>query len=242
MNAALATPTTESAALVWPLVGNDVGFDKGLDFEQLRQRLPLTRRRLKAGQSLYRAGQKFDALYLVHAGFLRVSQVSEDGREQVLGFRMRGELLGAESIGLRAHVCDAVALDSAEVWELPYPAMLRTCAEMPELQARLTAAMAEEMRRDRQWMLVFGTLNAEQRVATFLLDLAERHAGLGYSAKSYVLRMSRMDIASFLALKHETVSRILTHLSDIGCIQVQRRDVTLLDERRLRAIACLRCA
>ncbi|MEO8670697.1 MAG: helix-turn-helix domain-containing protein [Tahibacter sp.] len=209
----------------------------------------MQRRQLQPDESLYRGGQTFSALYLVHAGFFRIAQISEDGREQVLGFRMRGELLGAEAIGLPTHVCDAVALDTAQVWELPFPAVLQACSEMPELQARLSAAMAEEMRRDRTWMLALGTLNAEQRVATFLLDLSARHAALGFSARRYLLRMSRMDMASYLALKHETVSRVLAHLIEIGCLEVQRRDVTILDAQRLAAIACtqtatpaLRCA
>jgi CRP/FNR family transcriptional regulator len=237
--ALLATPNTVADRPRRPLAA-PMQTDAGIDIEQLRAHIPLVRRRLQAGQSLYHAGQKFDALYLVHAGFFRVSQISEDGREQVIGFRMRGELLGAESIGLGAHVCDAVALDTAEVWELPFPPVLKVCSEVPELQARLSAAMADEMRRDRQWMLAIGTLTAEQRVATFLLDLAARHAALGFSAKRYLLRMSRMDIASYLALKHETVSRILGHLSDIGCIAIQRRDVTIIDDVRMRAIACVR--
>ncbi len=207
-----------------------------INLSELSAHVPVTRRKLEAGQYLYRAGQAFNALYLVHAGFLKASLVAEDGREQVTGFRMRGELLGVESIGMKTYACDVVALDNSEVWELPYPAVLTACARIPELQAQLTAALAAEIRSDRTWMLALGTLSAEQRVASFLLDVAARHEALGFSNKHFVLRMSRADIGSFLALKHETVTRALTRLSVQGCISVEWREVRVLDADALRAM------
>jgi CRP/FNR family transcriptional regulator len=205
-----------------------------IGIEQLRAHLQVTRRRLQPGQHLYRAGQPFNALFLVNVGCLKTCELSDDGREQVTGFRMRGDLIGAESIGLHAYACDVVALEACDVWELPYPPMLSACLRVPELQARLTSALAEEIRRDRSWMLALGTLSAERRVASFLLDLAERHARLGFSARHFILRMSRADIASFLALKHETVSRVLSRLHDRGWIFVERREVRILDADGLR--------
>lgn len=208
-----------------------------LDIGQLQQHMLVTRRKVRAGQYLYRNGQPFHALYLVHAGFLKTCELSEDGREQVTGFRMRGDLLGVESIGLAVHTCDAVALDDCEIWELPYPPVLNACLRIPELQTRLAAALAEEIRRDRSWMLTIGTLPAEQRVAAFLMDIADRHARLGFSPRHFILRMGRADIASFLALKHETVSRALSHLELLGYISVQRREVKLLDIPSLQICA-----
>jgi CRP/FNR family transcriptional regulator len=205
-----------------------------INLEELSTHVPVLRRKLTPGQYLYRAGQPFNALFLVHAGFLKTCLVAEDGREQVTGFRMRGELLGVESIGLKMYTCDVIALDTSEVWELSYPAVLNACARIPELQAQLTAALATEIRSDRSWMLALGTLSAEQRVAAFLLDVAARHEALGFSNRHFVLRMSRADIGSFLALKHETVTRALTHLSAQGCISVQWREVRVLDAARLR--------
>ena len=101
----------------------------GIAIEELRRHVTVVQRKLEAGQHLYRAGQPFQAVYLVHSGFLKTSQVSEDGREQVTGFRMRGDLLGAESIGTATHAGDAVALDASVVWELSYPAVLKACAD-----------------------------------------------------------------------------------------------------------------
>ncbi|MGA9335597.1 MAG: helix-turn-helix domain-containing protein [Rudaea sp.] len=200
-----------------------------INLDELREFVPVIQRKLTSGQYLYRSGQPFQALFLVHSGFLKTGLISEDGREQVTGFRMRGDLLGVESIGLRTHTSDAIALDTSSVWELAYPAVLRACTHIPGLQAQLTAAMASEIRSDRSWMLALGTLGAEQRVASFLLNIAARHAALGFSSSRFVLRMRRADIGSFLALKHETVTRALTRLGAQGCISVNWREVRILD-------------
>ncbi|HEX7817593.1 cyclic nucleotide-binding domain-containing protein [Dyella sp.] len=193
--------------------------------------------KLGAGQSLYRAGQTFRSIFLVHAGFLKNTLASEDGRERVTAFRMRGDMLGAEAIGSSTHVCSAVALDTSVVWEVPYAGLLRVCATTPTLQARLADLLAEEIRHDRRWMLAQSTLGAEQRVASFLLHMAARHQALGFSDRHFVLRMSRIDIASFLALKHETVTRALSHLAALSVIRVHLREVEIID-----AIALLRLA
>jgi CRP/FNR family transcriptional regulator len=208
-----------------------------IDIEALRNYVPVLRRKVAAGEYVYRAGQPFHALYLVHVGFLKTCELADDGREQVTGFRMRGDLVGVESIGLGSYSCDVIALEDSEVWELPYPPVLTACFEMPDLQMRLTAALAEEIRRDRSWMLALGTLTAEQRVAAFLLDIAGRYARMGFSDRHFILRMSRADMASFLALKHETVSRALSHLHDMQCISVQRREIRVLDTEGLHALA-----
>jgi len=208
-----------------------------LDLDQLRNEVQVLRRRLEAGQYLYRVGQRFQSLFLIHTGSVKTCELADDGREQITGFHMAGELIGVESIGVTTHVCDVIALESCEIWELPYPPVITACMRVPELQARLNAALAQEIRRHRSWMLALGTLAAEQRVAAFLLDLATRYEALGFSGKHFILRMSRADIASYLALKHETVSRALTHLADAQCIAVRRREMRILDQVGMRRIA-----
>jgi len=233
MNAATASAMPADLSWVSDVPRFERRDDIGID--QLRQHVPVLRRRIEQGQYLYRAGQPFNALFLVAVGCLKTCELADDGREQVTGFRMRGDLIGVESIGLAHYTCDVIALEDGEVWELPYPAMLSACVRVPELQTRLTLALAEEVRRDRLWMLALGTLSAERRVATFLLDLADRHARLGFSPHHFILRMSRADMASFLALKHETVSRALSRLDDLGQISVQRREVRIIDAAGLRS-------
>jgi CRP/FNR family transcriptional regulator len=231
---ALATHVPMPATLPVPQAMAAAG---PIDIEQLSHHVQVTRRKLAPGQHVYRAGQPFHAIYLVHAGFLKTCELSEDGRERVTGFRMRGDLVGVESIGLAHFACDVVALDDSEIWELPYPPVLHACLQMPELQIRLTAALAGEIRNDRAWMLALGTLTAEQRVAAFLLDMAERHLRLGFSPRHFLLRMGRADIASFLGIKHETVTRALSKLDRLQCIDVQRREIRLLDTEGLRRMA-----
>lgn len=216
--------------------------DPGIDIEAIREHVPVRRCKQVAGQSIYHAGQPFHAIYLVQAGSYKNCELAEDGREQVTGFRMRGDLVGVESIGLKTYSSDVIALESSEAWELPYPAVLRACLHVPELHAQLASALAAEIRGDRSWMLMLGTLAAERRVAAFLLDIAARYARLGYSAKHFILRMSRIDMASFLALKHETVSRALSRLHDLSYIDVQRREVRVLDLNGLRSMAGMSAA
>ncbi|MDY1546957.1 Crp/Fnr family transcriptional regulator [Luteibacter sahnii] len=213
-----------------------------VDIDALRVALAVVRRKHRAGHPLYRAGQPFRALHLVHVGSYKVCDLAADGREKVAGFKMRGELLGVESIGLPGYACDAVALEDSETWELPCPAVLQAAHDIPGLQEQIAGALAAEIRRDRSWMLRLGTLPAEPRVAAFLMDIAARYAGLGYSARHFILRMTRLDMASFLALKHETVSRVLGHLTDLRYIDVRRREVRLLDVDALRAMACAQAA
>jgi len=207
-----------------------------IDVEELRKYVPVLRHKLAAGQAVYHAGQTFQSLFLMHAGFVKLVELSGDGRELVTGFRGRGDFLGTESIGLGAYACGAVSLESGEAWELPYPAMLQACREMPELNARLAAALAREIRSDHAWMLTIGTLNAEQRVAAFLLAEGKRCMKLGFSGRHFMLRMRRADMASFLALTNETVCRVLAKLHAMRLIAMARREVQVLDEDALRAM------
>lgn len=230
-----ASTTTPARAPLPPFERRDE-----LGVEELRRFVRVTRRKVEAGAHLYRAGQAFHALHLVDVGCLKTCELADDGREQVTGFRLRGDLVGVESIGLARYACDVVALETTFVWELPYPSVLTACAQVPELHARLSEAFAREIRRDRSWMLALGTLGAEARVAAFLLDLAERHAQLGLSRHHFILRMCRMDMANHLALKHETVSRALSRLHEAGLIAVSRRDVRILDGDGLRQAAARR--
>ncbi len=212
-----------------------------LDFDALKRVLPVVRRPISAGQHLFRSGQPFKALYLVNAGFFKTSVAAEDGRERITGFPMRGELLGIDAIGTERFASDAIALDSGEVWELPYPPVLIAAQQLPALQARLSAALASSLRHERSWTLALGTLGAEARVALFLLDLAARQAAGGFSDRRLVLRMTRADIGSFLGLQLETVARSLSHLAARGAINVQRRNVELVDFDLLQQLSGSGC-
>ncbi|MFD0737881.1 helix-turn-helix domain-containing protein [Lysobacter koreensis] len=195
--------------------------------------LPLQRRCMRARQYLFRAGERRQSLFLIHAGCFKTCVISPDGREKVTGFRLRGDLLGIDALDMPHYACNAISLDVGEVWELPV-AQLRD--SLPDFQQRLTAVLASEIRRDWGWMLAIGTLSAEQRVITFLLDLSARLEALGFSARCLTLRMTRADLGNFLALQLETVTRALSHLQALGMIGVERRQIRIEDPSGLRAM------
>ena len=201
--------------------------------EDLVKGLKLQRRIMHPKQHVFRAGQPQQSLYLVHAGVFKTSVIANDGREKITGFRMRGELLGLDSLGMATHACDAVSLDVGEVWELP---CAQLCAQIPDFQNRLTTALASEIRRDWSWMLALSTLSSEQRVVAFLLDLAARLERLGYSSKQMLLRMSRADVGNFLSMQLETVVRSLSKLQSLGLIAIDRREIRIQNRIGLQAI------
>lgn len=201
--------------------------------ESLVAGLPLQRRRLRAKQYLFRAGQPRQSLFLVHAGVFKTSVLGPDGREKITGFRLRGDLLGMDALDMPTFACDAIALDVGEVWKLPY---VQLWDSLPGFRERLTAALASEIRRDWGWMLALGTLSAEQRVIAFLLDFASRMDTLGFSARRLRLRMTRADLGNFLALQLETVARALSHLQRLGLIGVERRQISIDDPVGLRGL------
>lgn len=195
--------------------------------------LPLQRRRVRAKQYVFRAGERRQSLFLIQAGCFKTCVISQDGREKITGFRLRGDLLGMEALDMPRYACSAISLDVGEVWELPV-AQLRD--SLPDFQQRLTAVLAGEIRRDWGWMLAISTLSAEQRVITFLLDLATRLEALGFSARCVMLRMTRADLGNFLSLQLETVTRALSHLQTLGLIAVARRQIRIVDPSGLRAL------
>jgi len=199
------------------------------DRDRLSSRIEVKRHQLKRQQYLYHAGQTFRSLFLVHAGSVKACELSSDGGEHISGFPMNGDLVGVESLGMGSYACDVVALESSEVWELPYRLLLGACMLHPQLQIRLSAVLAAEIRRLRLWALALATLSAPQRVARFLLELASRYQSQGYSGSHFILRMSRKEMASYLVLQHETVSRALTQLANSRFIAVERDEVHILE-------------
>jgi CRP/FNR family transcriptional regulator, anaerobic regulatory protein len=210
----------------------EVCFPRGLsgaDNEMLDE-IVYTRRRVKRGDSLYRAGSGFDSLYAVRSGFFKSNVVLEDGRDQVTGFHMAGEILGMDGIGADAHAADVVALEDSEVCVIPYARL-----EQPNLQRQLHKVMSRELVREQGVMMLLGTMNAEERLAAFLLNLSQRFTARGFSASEFHLRMTRDEIGSYLGLSLETVSRIFSRFHDDGLIAVQQKHVRILDIAALKA-------
>jgi CRP/FNR family transcriptional regulator len=194
------------------------------------------KRPLKRGDYLYRAGGALQSLYAVRTGFFKSCVMHDDGREQVAGFHMAGEMLGMDGIGSGKHMCDAVSLEDSEVCEIPFNDLETLSRHIPTLQQHFHRIMSREIARDYGVMLLLGSMRAEERLAAFLLNLSQRFAARGYSSKSFLLRMTRNEIGSYLGLKLETISRALSHFQTEGIIAVQNKSVEILDAGRLRAM------
>ena len=195
-----------------------------------------TRRTVRRGDTLFRTGGPFTALYAVRTGFFKTRISAEDGRDQVTGFQMAGELLGLDGISAERHTCDAVALEDSQVCVIPFERLEDLSREFPDLQRQFHKIMSREIVRDHGVMLLLGSMRAEERLAAFLLNLTERLRARGFSESALVLRMSRGEIGSFLGLKLETVSRAFSKFQDDGVLEVKQRHVRVLDASALRRL------
>lgn len=193
-------------------------------------------RRLRAGETLVRAGDRFDAVYAVRSGFLKTVCVEPGGTEVVLAFPMAGDLVGLDGLDPGRYTADVVALDTSHIVVLPFARLAQLGREHPAIERLLYTVFSRELVREHGMLWVLGTLNAEARVAACLLDLSERYARLGYSRTSFALRMTRQELGSYLGIKLETVSRTLSAFAAAGLITVDRRMVTLRDLDGLRHI------
>ena len=193
------------------------------------ENLVYARRRLRRGEPLFKAGAEFNAIYAIRAGFFKTSVVDGEGREQVTGFFMAGELMGLEGLGTGTYNGTAVALEDSEACVLPYSLIEEMSRELPVLQRHLHAILAREIVRDHGVMMLLGSMRAEERLATFLLNLSRRFVRRGYSASDFHLRMTREEIGSYLGLKLETVSRLFSRFQEEGLIEVEQKHVRILD-------------
>lgn len=195
-----------------------------------------TRRTVARGEALFRAGTAFESLYAVRTGFFKTCVSSPDGRDQVTGFQMAGEVLGLDGIGHNRHSCDAVALEDSQVCVIHYAQLESLSRECPELQQQLHKIMSREIVRDHGVMLLLGSMRAEERLAAFLLNLTQRLHARGFSPSSLVLRMTREEIGSYLGLKLETVSRTFSKFQEEGLLEVNKREIRILDQDGLTAL------
>ena len=193
-------------------------------------------RRLKHGQALFRAGEVFDSVYVVRSGFVKSVVLLEDGREQITGLHMPGEMLGMDGLASGRHVSDAVALDDTEICVVPYERLETLSQQAREVQRHLHRMFSNEIVREQRMMLLLGSMNAEERISAFLLNLSERLTAGRYSPSQFVLRMTREEIGSLLGMKLETVSRTFSKFHKAGLIEVDGKQVRIVKSSGLRGI------
>jgi CRP/FNR family transcriptional regulator len=186
------------------------------------------------GEHVFRTGDRFNALYAVRSGTLKTSLVDDSGREQVLGFYLPGEMVGLNAIHPARYPCDAIALDTVHVCRFSFPALATLATRLPGVQQQLFRLLSEDIGKAS---LLAGDYSADERLAAFLVGLGERYAACDMSATALRLSMSRSDIASYLRLATETVSRVLHRLQDRKLIHVDGRDVTIIAPEQLNTLA-----
>lgn len=214
----------------------DLCLPAGLSPQGIRQVDSVVARRVwvRRRDSLYRAGEDFAALYAIRNGTFKTVLLTDDGREQITGYHMPGELLGLDGIGRDRYGCHAVALEDGEVCVLPFKRLDELAQGVPLVRRNLYRSLTTDIHRDQSMLFLLGSRCAEERVVQFLLNLSAAFRKRGYSSNEFVLRMTREEIASYLGLQLETVSRVFSHLQEDGLIQVQGRAIKLLDMPTLK--------
>lgn len=206
------------------------------DLDQLdaivRRRRPLTR-----GQRLFHIDTPMTSLFVVHDGAFKTVALDDEGGEQIVGFHLSGELLGLDALAEGRHRCEGVALEPATVCEVPLELLDEVCRAVPGLQTQLLRVIGRRIGRDQDHLAMLGRRQAQERIAMFLHSLSERYRVLGRAPLEFTLPMSREDIARYLGLVIETVSRGFTRLQDDGLIKVRGRQLRILDLPALETIA-----
>ncbi|EXF94470.1 Crp/Fnr family transcriptional regulator [Pseudomonas fluorescens HK44] len=210
----------------------------GLTDQEVEQldTLIIQRVKVKKGAALYRTGDSLRSLYAVRIGSFKTTVLSLDGREQVTGFQIPGEMLGLDAISEEQHTCNAFALEDSEVCPIHFAQLEKLSRELPTLQHNLNKLLSREIVRDHDMLMLMGKMNSDERLAAFLLNLSQRLSLRGYSSREFVLKMRREEIGSYLGLRLETICRGIAHLRDQTLVEISGRNVTILDMDRLKQL------
>lgn len=192
---------------------------------------------LQAGDYLFSAGDKFENIYALRSGSIKLDYTDEQGNEQIIGFYFPGEILGLDAIDKKKHVCSAIALETSSYCAFPFSKLSEMCQSVPELQNQMFRLMSRELTQENELLLTIGKKNADMRLATFLVTLSSRFSRLGYSAREFRLSMSRQEIANYLGLTNETVSRIFSRFQKDDLVNTERKNITIKNLEKLRNLA-----
>jgi CRP/FNR family transcriptional regulator len=186
-------------------------------------------RTIRRGEALYRAHDIFQSVYAVRSGSFKTVVMHRDGREQVTGFNLAGEMLGFDGVHTDRHSCDAIALEDSSVCIIPFSVLEDLCHDMKAMQQHVLRMMSGEIVRESGLMMLLGTMTAEQRVAAFLLNLSQRLKTRGYSAAEFNLRMTREEVGSYLGIKLETVSRMFSKFHKNDLVKTRGKQIRIVD-------------
>lgn len=195
------------------------------------------RRLVHKGENIFRQGEKSGCVFAVRSGSVKTFTTAKNGEEQVLGFHLPGELLGLDGLDNEIHSCSGLALDTTTICELPVNDLNVLCVKIPGLQQQLLSLISNEITKDHTMLMLLARRNAEQKLATFLINLSGRFKARGYSADEFDLTMSRYDIGNYLGLADETVSRLISKFKDNNIINAARKNIFIIDHEKLCSIA-----
>ncbi|MBD9416582.1 fumarate/nitrate reduction transcriptional regulator Fnr [Pseudomonas sp. PDM16] len=194
-------------------------------------------RPLKKGEFLFRQGDAFDSVFAVRAGALKTFTLSDSGEEQITGFHLPSELVGLSGVDTEFYPVSSQALETTSVCEIPFERLDELSVQLPQLRRQLMRVMSREIRDDQQMMLLLSKKTADERIATFLVNLSARFRARGFSANQFRLAMSRNEVGNYLGLAVETVSRVFTRFQQNGLINAEGKEVQILDPIELCALA-----
>jgi CRP/FNR family transcriptional regulator len=210
--------------------------ERGYDKSHLRELHVLVQHigPFREGEHIFREGDPFTAIAAVRAGTVKTYVTDSEGREQVLGFFLPGEIIGLNAISQARYPCNAVALDSVLLCRFSFPNIAALATRMPGLQEQLFRLLSLDIGKAS---LLAGNFTADERMAAFLISISRRYAARGFSATRFRLTMSRTDIANYLRLAAETVSRVFRRFQDEGVIAVERREIELCKRDAIEELA-----
>lgn len=191
------------------------------------------------GEHIYRAGDEFSSVFAIRSGYVKTYRITDDGEEQITGFYFPGEIFGMDGISKHKYTNSAKTLESTAICEIPFERFQELTFEVPNLQRHFFQLMSQEIADDQQLITMLSKKTAEQRIATFLLMVSMRNVERGLSERRFRLAMSRTDIGNYLGLTVETVSRVLSRLSKEGVIDLDQKEVVIVNIEQLRELANL---
>lgn len=194
---------------------------------------------LQKSQHLYREGDTFQSVYAVRSGTLKAYRTTDDGREQVTGFYFPGEILGMDGISKNSHASSAKALETSAICEIPFLSLEKLSSALPQLQHHFFQLMSREITEDQQLITLLSKNSADERVAALMLSISARNARRHLSATHFRLPMSRVDIGNYLGLTVETVSRVFSRMQKMEILQVDNKEIEILDPDGLHRMANL---
>lgn len=194
-------------------------------------------RPLKKGEFLFRQGDTFNSVYAVRSGSLKTFSITDCGEEQITGFHLPSEFVGLSGMDTDNYPVSAIALETTSICEIPFDRLDDLSASLPQLRRQLMRIMSREIRDDQQMMLLLSKKTADERIATFLVNLSARFRSRGYSPYQFRLAMSRNEMGNYLGLAVETVSRVFTRFQQSSLLSAEGKEIHILNLIELCALA-----